>query len=252
MEPDVILQALESHLRPLVAAAGGTLDVAENPWDVVDLLKVTPAQWRVILSVEDEAPAVDLGPGGWVRGTFAVYIQRHKGFQASPGATIHKTTQPFDRLSHLQLAAKVRTWMRAVTFDSNDDIALTYERYFLFAGASWVDGSKEKDLPWRVRRLDFELIYALTAPELDPDPDGDNVVIPSALQITGVSEDGTFYLLASRGQAVGRVPRYAPQEGDPGGTGSGWRLLEHPEDPTVYIVSLSGTAHGRIPRYTAS
>lgn len=253
MEADLILQALESHLRPKVVAAGGTLDVADNPWDVVDLLKVSPEKWRLIISVEDEQPATELAAGGWTTGTFAFYVQRHKGFQAKRGATIHQTSVVGERASHTRLAALVRRWVRAIDFPENDDIAKDYETPFLFAGAAWVDGTETKDAPWRVRRLDFQLVYALDDPATDPDPDGDNaVVIPTSVQISGVSEDGVFYLLSQGGQPAGRVPRFESVEGDPGGTGSGWRILEIPGDPLYYTIALGGTAHGRIQRYVAA
>lgn len=250
MEADLILQALETHLRPKVVAAGGTLDIADNPWDVVDLLKVTPTKWRLIISLEDETAAAELAAGGWTTGTFAFYVQRHRGMQGKAGDTIHKTSMVGARTSHLRLAARVRRWVRAIQFPENDDIAKDFETPFIFTGAEWVDGTETKGEPWRVRRLDFGLVYALDDPAADDDPDGDNTVhIPTAVQISGVSEDGLFYLLTLGGQAVGRVPRFEAEAADPGGDGTGWRLLELADDPLHYVVALGGTAHGRIQRY---
>jgi len=254
MEADRLITALKAHLSPKVVAAGGIMDVADHPWEVVDLLKVSPQKWRVILSLEDEEAAEARCPGGWVVGTFSLYLQIHKGFAADRGASIYKTSQG-GQLSATTLAAKIRRWMRGISFPDNQDIAEDDGTgAFAFTGAQWIGNTadeKDKEKPWRVRRLDFQLVYALDDPATDDDPDGNDVVIPDALHISGISDDGAFYLLVLNGETVGRVPRFDTVEGDPGGTGTGWRILEG-DDPTFYIVALGGVAHGRIPRFTAA
>lgn len=249
MEADLILQALEGHLRPLIVAAGGTLDVADNPWDVVQLLGISPAKWRVILSVEDEDSAAPRNPGGWTAGTFILYVQMHKGFEAKPGLTIHRET-PAGRVAMTRRVAQLRRWVRGIQFPDNDDIAKDDYSHFAFLGGQWIDGrTKEEEKPWRVRRLDFQLIYALDDPATDPDPDGSNLIIPGQLVISGTSEDGGFYVISSAGQPVGRLPRFASDPADVGGTGTGYRLSGLSEDAGFYIVTLSGQPHGRVPAF---
>ncbi len=250
MEADLILQALEGHLGPKIAAAGGVLSVADNPWDVVDLLKVTPEKWRVILSFEDEEAAQERCPGGWTAGTFVLYIQIHKGFEAKRGTTIHRPT-PAARVAMTRRCAQVRAWMRAIQFPANADIAEDDASAFAFTGAEWLDGKDMEDRPWRVRRMDFQLIYALDDPALDPDPDGTQLTIAGGFAITGVAADPAFYIISNAGQAVGRVPRFAPDPADPAGTGSGWRITGLSPEGDFYLVCLSGLPDGRIPAFIA-
>lgn len=165
MEADRILRALEDHLTPLVTAAGGTVSVSDNPWDVLEMLKVTPAQWRLIISLEDEKSVDDRNPGGWTAGIFTLYVQVHRGFQAQPGLTIHRAT-PAARVSMSTRCGQVRAWMRAIQFNSNQDIAKDDASHFAFIDAQWVDGTEAKDKPCRVRRMDFQLVYALDDPNL--------------------------------------------------------------------------------------
>lgn len=250
MEADRILLALEAHLGPMVISAGGSLQVADNPWEVVDLLKVTPEKWRLILSFEDEDSVEQLNRGGWTAGTFTLYVQMHKGFSSNRGESIYKTS-PAGRVSLLKMSGQIRQWMRNIRFDENDDIAKDDTSHFAFMGASWVDGTEEKGKPWRVRRMDFQLVYALDDPADDEDPDGDNVTAGQAFRISGVSEDGSAYLVSLNGTAVGRIPRYETEEGDPGGTGTGWRIVAVADDPGFYVVALSGVPDGRISRFEA-
>ena len=250
MEADRILAALAAHLGPKVITAGGKLDVADNPWDVVDLLKVSPSQWRLILSLEDEDTVQARNVGGWTTATFSLYIQAHKGFAAVRGDAIYKTNAA-GRKSITKLAGQVRQWMRAIQFPDNDDIAKDDESHFAFLGAAWVDGTEEKDRPWRVRRLDFQLVYALDDPANDEDPDGDNLTIPDAFRITGVNDTGDFYLVSLNGTAVGRIPRFETDPADPAGVGTGWRIGAIADDPAFYVVHLSGVPDGRIPRFEA-
>lgn len=247
MEADLLLQAIESHLAPKVVAAGGTLDVGDNPWDVAGLLKISPSKWRVILSWDDEDAIEDQCRGGWVRGTLSVFIQVHRGMEAAPGLAIHRDT-PAGRTSVTRRVAQVRRWIRAIQFEE-PDIAKDDLSHVIFTGAQWIDGD-DKDKPWRCRRLDFSIVYALDDPATDPDPDGDNPIhIAGAFQITGLSEDEGFYVISRNGQAVGRLPRYASDPSDPIGTGSGWRISGLSEDGGFYVVTLSGVPNGRTPAF---
>lgn len=250
MEADRILQALEAHLQPIITTAGGSLQVADNPWEVVDMLKVSPSSWRVVLSFEDEASMEPLNRGGWISGLFTVYVQMPKGLGVNRGESIYKTNAA-GRSALLALCGQVKQWMRAIQLNDNDDVAKDDPSHFAFLSGSWVDGVEGGNKNFRTRRMDFQLVYAQDDPWNNDDPDGDNVTVPQPFRITGVSDDGAFYLISLAGQPAGRVPRYESVPGDPGGTGSGWRITAVAEDPGFYVVSLSGVANGRIPRYEA-
>ena len=250
MEADRILLALEAYLGPKVTAAGGSLQICDNPWEVVDLLKATPEKWRLILSFEDEESIEEFNRGGWTSGLFTLYVQMHKGFAANRGESIYKTNAA-GRVSLTKMTGQIRQWMRNIQFPDNDDIAKDDHSHFAFTGASWVDGTDQKDKPWRVRRMDFKLIYALDDPGTDADPDGENITIPDAFQITGVSDDGVFYIVCLQGTPVGRVYRYESDAADPAGNGTGWRIGGVSADPAYYVVHLSGVPDGRIERFEA-
>lgn len=250
MEADLLLQAIEDHLRPKVIAAGGELNVADNPWDVSGLLCISPAKWRVVLSWDDEEMIEDQCRGGWVRGTLSVFVQTARGFEAVPGLTIHRET-PAARTSVTRRIAQVRRWIRGIQFEA-EDIAKEDYSHIVFNRAQWIDGEDEKKKPWRVRRLDFSIVYALEDPATDPDPDGDNPVqIAGAYQISGLSDDGGYYIVSRNGQVVGRLPRFESDAADPAGTGSGWRITGLSEDGGFYLVTLSGVPNGRIAAFEA-
>lgn len=251
MEADLLLQAIEDHLRPKVEAAGGVLDVADNPWDVCGLLEVSPAKWRVILSWDDEAMIEDQCRGGWVTGVLSVFVQIHRGMEASPGLAIHRDT-PAGRTSVTRRVAQVRRWIRGIQFEA-EDIAKDDYSHLIFTGAQWIDGEKKEGKPpWRCRRMDFNIVYALDDPSTDPDPDGDNpVTIAGAYQISGLSDDGGFYVISRNGSPVGRMPRFASDASDPAGTGSGWRITGLSEDGGFYVVTLSGVPNGRIAAFAS-
>lgn len=166
MEADLLLQAIEVHLRTKVEAAGGTLAVADNPWDVAGMLAISPAKWRVILSWDDEDSIEDQCRGGWVNGTLSVFVQTHRGFEAKPGLTIHRET-PAGRTAVTRRVAQVRRWCRAIQFEE-DDIAKDDFSHLIFEKAQWIDGD-DKAKPWRCRRMDFTIVYALDDPATDTD-----------------------------------------------------------------------------------
>jgi hypothetical protein len=248
MEADRILLALEAHLTPKVTAAGGTLQICDNPWEVVDLLKVTPEKWRLILSFEDEESIEPFNRGGWTAGVFAVYVQMHKGFAANRGESIYKTSAA-GRVSLTHMAAEIRAWMRNIVFPYNDDIAKDDSSHIAFTGASWVDGTEEKGKPWRVRRMDFKIIYALDDPATDQHPDGEVVIVTDNFAIDGISEDGSQYIIVLHGLEVGRIERYNEVNDDPVSNDDGWTLARIPEEANFYAVLYNGAPDGRALRY---
>lgn len=241
MEADILLQSIETLLRVKVEAAGGILDVADNPWDVQGLLQVSPAKWRVVLSWDDEQSIEDQCRGGWTLGTLSVFVQAHRGMEAKPGLTIHRPT-PAERTSLTRRVAQVRRWIRSIQFDQQD-IAKDDFSHITFIRAQWID-SDNKEKPWRCRRLDFDIAFALDDPAADLPPD-------TGLQISGVTEDGGYYLVALNDVLVAKMPRHNVEDDDEGDASTGFHLSALSGDGGFYIVTLDGVPHGRVPAFSA-
>jgi hypothetical protein len=111
MDSAAFLAALETGLRPLVAAAGGRVDVASDPDEVFELLAVSPTGWRVILSFGgDEAVDPDGAPGV-VRWTLNSTVQAARGLALKRHAHGHRTPVS-GRDPLLALASQVSAWIR--------------------------------------------------------------------------------------------------------------------------------------------
>lgn len=244
MKIAAIIASLEDYLKPLVTAEGGIISVVETAEDAMEMLAGTaPEKWRLVLSTDGEKAPEDDGRAGHVVSEIVAYVQAPKGMETKPGRSLHRRStnngKPFlDRLNWV-----IRK-LRAVTFD-NDEI--DEQQALNYRGWEWL---KYQDQPaWRTAKATFELLYVHDDPATDPDPDSDNLIVPSSLVISGVAEDPAFYIISAFGVAVGRIQRYAPEEGDPGGTGTGYRIVSPSSDGGYYIVALSGIPDGRIPVY---
>lgn len=109
MTTDHFLRSLEHGLRSKVVAAGGTLEVAADPDAVIDLLTVSPAGWRVILSFGgDEAIDPDKSPGV-VNWTLNTVVQAARGLAIN--LPTHRTPVS-GREPLLALSSQASAWVR--------------------------------------------------------------------------------------------------------------------------------------------
>lgn len=143
MDSADFLAALEDGLRPKVVAAGGKLDVAADPDQVIEMLGNSPKGWRVILNFGgDEAVDPDGSPG-IVRWTLNATVQASKGLAVNINEHTHrKPVSGRDPL--LTLAEQVSRWIRGFSGDHAD----LHESGFRYLNKNWlvIDGIPTRQL----------------------------------------------------------------------------------------------------------
>ena len=163
MTIDVILQALEDHLRPLVEGQGGLVDIAETADDALQMLAGNaPLKWRVILTATGDTLADDPNArSGYVAGGFSAIVQAPLGMAAKPGKSLHRTTSGGG--SFLARLNFIIRKLRAVAFDDDE---IDCERNLMFERWQWLrDGEEQRT--WRAAEAQFQLYYVLDDPASD-------------------------------------------------------------------------------------
>lgn len=157
MDSATFLRSLEDGLRPTVVAAGGTLEVASDPDHVVDLLAVSPAGWRIILSFAgDEAVDPDAAPGV-VRWTLNTTVQATRGLAIKLHAHGHRPPVS-GREPLLALAAQASAWVRGFSGNHPD----LHESGFRHLSQNWL---VIENIPTRQINLSHRCILTLDPPE---------------------------------------------------------------------------------------
>jgi hypothetical protein len=242
MDASTILNSVESHLTPLMTANDGRLVIAETLEDAIEMLQVAPSNWRVILTIDGDAPNESMNSAGLTTAQLVAYVQAPKGMEIPRRSLSHPTRRdstPSFFTRRDWLIRKIRGLRLAHA--EIDSVPHTFE----YKGSVWF---KIENLPaFRTQACTFEITYALDDPETDPDAT-DPVVLPSAFKIVGATDE--FYIIALSGNAHGRVPRYLSVSGDPTGTASGYAIAAANDE--FYAVTLHGAAHGRIPRFISA
>lgn len=242
MDASTILNAVESHLAPLMAANDGKLTIAETLEDAIEMLAVGPDNWRAIVTIDGDTPNESINAAGLTTSQLVVYVQAHKGLERPRRSLSHPnarnaTPSFFQRRDWM--IRKIRG-LRLLHAEI-DNIPYTFE----YKGSVWF---KIENMPmFRTQACTFEITYALDDPETDPDAT-DPVVLPSAFRIVGATDE--FYTIALSGTAHGRVPRFESVAGDPTGTASGYSITA--ANTEFYAVTLDGAPHGRIPRFISA
>lgn len=156
MDSAAFLRSLEDGLRLKVQPAGGKLDMASDPDEVFELLAVSPAGWRVILSFGgDEAVDPDGSPG-IVRWTLQATIQAARGLAIKPNSHFHR--QPVSgRDPLLTLADNLSAWIRGFS-GSHPDL---HESGFRYLSKNWL---VVEEIPTRQLLISHRCILALDAP----------------------------------------------------------------------------------------
>ena len=162
-----LLRALQGALQPTVEADKGSLVVAHDVNQYLELLASSPARWRAIIAFEREESFGDQGGqrGGLVHGTFFATVQMHKDFSIRAGDDFahHRTGEPPILMRSEQLIAMIR----GCTFP-DDRTDVDHEFGFLFQGREWVEQpDAEKTLH---RALQARLVLGYTLPQPTPTP----------------------------------------------------------------------------------
>lgn len=114
MDSALLLRALEDGLRPLVLAAGGTLEVASDPDHVFEMLAVSPRGWRMILSYGGDEAVDEMQSPGIVRWTLNTTVQAARGLAISLGSAGHRPPVS-NRDPLLTLADHTSRWIRGLS-----------------------------------------------------------------------------------------------------------------------------------------
>jgi len=88
MNASTIFASLEAHLRPLIAAQGGTLEICGTVEDTLARLAQAPGKWRVILQWQREEALGSTRTAVELR--FLAIVQQAKGMGIDAGADMHK------------------------------------------------------------------------------------------------------------------------------------------------------------------
>lgn len=157
MDSAYFLRALEDGLRPLVLAAGGTLEVATDPDHVFELLAVSPKGWRVILSYGGDTAVDEAQSPGIVKWTLNTTVQAARGLAISLGSSGHRPTVA-NRDPLLTLADKVSAWIRGFSGNHPD----LHEHGFRQTSRNWL--VLGDTLPTRQILLSHFCLLALSPP----------------------------------------------------------------------------------------
>jgi len=239
MDASTILNAIDDALAPQIAANDGSLAIAETLEDALEMLQLAPSRWRVVLTIDGDAPTENVNPAGLVTSVLVAYVQAPKGFERPRRSLSRANARDATPAFFTRRDWFIRKMRGLVLSHAEIDFqGLNYK------GSSWL---KVENLPaFRTMTLNFELTYALDDPATDPDGT-DPVVLPSPFRIVASTDE--WYVIALSGTAHGRVPRYEPGVGDPTGTATGYAITSAPDE--WYTVAFDGFPHGRIPRFVS-
>lgn len=235
MTLDLILQAIEDYLTPLVEAQEGVVDVAETADDAVQMLAGNaPKKWRLILTATGDTPADDpSGRAGYVVGGFSAIVQAPLGMAAKPGKSLHRTHG--GKASFLARLNFVIRKLRGVAFDDDE---IDCERGLIFDGWRWLRDGEENRM-WRAAEAQFQLYYVLD------DPSGDDSEDPP-LTLTGsgrlVPPGGSTGQVLKKTSSADYAVEWADDENDGGGGAVEADTLRYEIDETQTYVLLKNYA----------
>jgi hypothetical protein len=158
MTPADILKSLQAHLAPYVKARKGTLSIADDDWNALEILANSPAGFLVILHWAGDKPQDEDGEyEGVTLNQLEAIVRVAKRPVAKPGADLVAGVAGGQEPLYVlisQLRAKVRAWRK----DGNDQ---TNEGEYRYLGCESVlhpgDG-----FPLRAFKLKFGLQAAVS------------------------------------------------------------------------------------------
>lgn len=150
LEPDQLLDLLVQDLTPWMAEMKGTLSVASDPWNFLDLLSQSPSGWRGVLHFEgDDNRQEHVDEGCFLNYRFSFGITAQKGLTVRPEERLYKSTAEIPAITRLLAAARLR--IRSLAFPA--DVSQRLVKYTGCSPAILPDGT-----PLLGYVLRFELI----------------------------------------------------------------------------------------------
>lgn len=92
LKPNDIVLALRDHLEPSVKSARGIVSIANDAFQVLELLGESPAGFRVVLLWEGDTDATGQPLAGIVAHAIAVVISNNRGLRVWNGENLHRDT----------------------------------------------------------------------------------------------------------------------------------------------------------------
>ncbi len=113
--PEQLLQYLHDDLVPFVREYKGTLSVARDPWNFLELLGEAPSGWRCVLHWAGDENQMQDAPAAFNKNEFHLGVTCNLGLTAAPGeATMKK--RPGGAPSLLRLVQLTRERVRGLVF----------------------------------------------------------------------------------------------------------------------------------------
>ncbi|WP_043588981.1 hypothetical protein [Geminisphaera colitermitum] len=153
--PDALLAELHADLEPWLRANKGTLSVAADPYNFLELLADSPSAFRVVLHwAGEQNPSDQEGAGVFAPQKFDLGVTANLGLTATPEIALFKPGPNATRPPLLQLVAAVRDRVRGYTWPAGNTT-----RYMLYRGCDPV--TLPDAMPLRAYRLQFQLTIGL-------------------------------------------------------------------------------------------
>lgn len=168
MTQALLLQLIETALRPLVEITGGALNVSGDPAETIELLDTAPGGYRVILTLGGGVVLFPDNPTASEE-TVTLILQQAQGLEADKGAGIHRDAPGGRRTAIYSRLSKLIGWAHAITFpgyqDTGDNAGEIHCRGLEFRSWSWlvIDG-----LPTRQLAVNFAVKIAYDVATLEP------------------------------------------------------------------------------------
>jgi hypothetical protein len=173
MEPNDLLRAIETALRPQIKGQQGDLRVCEDELAALELLMGGPNQgWLCLMLMTEGKPAARLGgTNDHEQLTFTFFVSRPRGLTVDPSKGLHKETAA--GLPLLRRISQVRREVQRLRFvepSTGGDPVLTSDQVdplgLVFSGWKLL-GIEDAPENHFAARLNFTLHVAFTAPELE-------------------------------------------------------------------------------------
>jgi hypothetical protein len=154
LQPNDLLNLLETMLKPTIAADGGKVNVANDAFNVIEILGEAAPSYRVVLLWEGDEDATGQPLAGIVNNTIAVIVSHNRGLRLWRGESVYKDTAA--RKSLLTIVSNTRARLRSCDFPP--DVTTQRLLYLGCTAEITPDG-----LPLDAYRLRFRLTTTLPA-----------------------------------------------------------------------------------------
>jgi|GEM_PF-1368595 len=154
LKPNDIILNLRDGLKVYTDAQKGVLSIANNPFEVIELLAESTPRFRIVILWEGDEDATGQPLAAIVRTTVAVVVSQNRGLRLYKGESVMKDTESqTSLLTHLDA---IRALVRAYRFPPE-----TSDESFLYLGCA--PEVTPEGFPLDAYRMRFRLHNSLPA-----------------------------------------------------------------------------------------